>query len=507
MNAPIRLRQPSRRKITYIPYARELDTAGGRDLDLIQQEYVRASQRPVRELAEWGPVDMEALTMSLRSRISTELSYALTTFTLLTVLRIKDGAFFVSQAPDFFEELLDLLEEVAFNGQPEEEDDDDHPDTPIVTHHELINSLLEEGSDTFAGLKPKQGVKDPSRGPQQRPGDIILAITNIIRNVAVAAENQDYLARHSRLLSIALRLCSLKRPSENSTPTPLSPALSLNDLVVVRKDVINFLLSVGIAVRLSSTPSSPSIPEMRRARRAYELLVSYFIDPAEAVAPHACFLLSGVPVHLHVSRPPLMVECALDVFTRLAHTDDNRLTLCKAIPPQWLWPTVEALVHRLPIDDTDFQMLQRGVDWIAYLERVVLSLYSIAFLAPPATKKRMKTDRQLSFTKVFLRMIKKISTHSPPDIRSTLVVALRRAIETLKLVDDAGDSFDASPSTMPTLAFGMGYGEHGEARVEKGMGLLSGYQEEITWGLMMQKDVDDLLFSELVSLVRVETDA
>ena len=77
-------------------------------------------------------------------------------------------------------------------------------------------------------------------------------------------------------------------------------------------------------------------------------------------------------------------------------------------------------------------------------------------------------------------------------------------IQALKLVDEAGDSFDVTPSTMPTLAFGMGYGEHGESRVEKGMGLLSGYQEEITWGLMMQREVDDLLFTELSSLVRVQ---
>jgi SWI/SNF chromatin-remodeling complex subunit SWI1 len=447
-------------------------------------------------------VDIEALTMSLRSRISTELSYALTTITILTLLRIKEGAFLISQIPDLFEELLDLLEDVAFDA-PEETDEDDHPDTPILTHHELMNMLIEEGNSPFASLKPKQGLKDPSSGPTQRPGDIILAITNIIRNLALSTENHDYLARHERVFGLMLRLCSHKRPSPSEAPVPLSPALSLNDLVVIRKDVVYFLINIVSAVHLANTPSSPSPAEMRRARRAYELLVSYFIDPVEAVAPYACLLLTSIPAHLANSKPPLAIDSALEVFTRLSLTDDNRLMLCKSIPQKWLWSTIEALVHRLPLDQSDFQVVVRS-EWLGYMERVIMSLYSIAFFAPPAIKKRMKTDRQLCFTKVFLRLIKRLSIHTSPEIRATFAVALRRAIETLKLVDDAGDSFDASPSTMPTLAFGMGYGEHGEAKVEKGMGLLSGYQEEITWGLMVQKDMDDLVFSELASLVRVE---
>ncbi|KAI0348643.1 hypothetical protein BDW22DRAFT_1404472 [Trametopsis cervina] len=502
MNAAPRSRKPSRRKITYVPYAREVETAGGRDLDALQQEFAHAAQKPLRDLNDWGTIDVEALTMSIRSRIGTELSYALTTYTILTLVRIKDGSFLIAQTPDFFEELLDLLEEVAYNGV-EDLDGDDHPDTPIITHRQLLNRLIEEGSDQFASLKPKQGVRDPSCGPQQRPGDIILAITNIIRNLSSTSENLDYLARHPRLQDILLRLCGLKKTPPDVTPVPLSPALSLNDLIVVRKDVLYFFVMVGPYSHLSASPSSPSVSEMRRARRAYELLVSYLIDPSEAVTPYAYLLLNGVQSNLQSNRPPSIVDSALEAFTRLSHTDDNRLVLHKAIPQEWLWSTVDAFVHRLPLDHSDFQILMRP-EWLVYMERVIMSLYSIAFFAPPAIKKRMKTDRQLSFTKVYLRLIKRLSIYSPPDSRPTFAVSLRRAIETMKLVDEAGDSFDSSPSTMPTLSFGMGYGEHGEARVEKGMGILSGYQEEITWGLMVQRELDEPTFAELVSLVRVD---
>ena len=59
-------------------------------------------------------------------------------------------------------------------------------------------------------------------------------------------------------------------------------------------------------------------------------------------------------------------------------------------------------------------------------------------------------------------------------------------------------------AAQPALAFGMGYGEHADGRIERGMGLLSGYQEDITLGLMMHPEVvDPTMFSELESLVRV----
>ena len=49
----------------------------------------------------------------------------------------------------------------------------------------------------------------------------------------------------------------------------------------------------------------------------------------------------------------------------------------------------------------------------------------------------------------------------------------------------------------------MGWGEHGETRVEKGHGLWSGYQEDITWQIMTIGDVDPAMFADLASLVRV----
>ena len=434
--------------------------------------------------------------MSMRSRISTELSYALTTFTILTLMSWKHGGLSISQIPDLFEELLDLVEETAFDG-PEGDTPHDAPRAPIVTHRHLINSLLEEGTGTFAGLHPRQGEKERKRGPGQRPGDIVLIATNIIRNLSIFPENVDQLTKHERALSILLRLCSFKDDADGSKPLPASPILSMNDVLQIRKDVVHVLLASGSLAHLSSW-------NVRDVRRLFEVLASYLVDPSDAVPPFSCLKLGGLPNHLQPHfKIPAMAEAALEAFTRVSHPDENRQVFFASISEDWLWTLFDALVHRLPVDNSDFQVILRS-EWLAYLERVMMAIYSLTFIASPALKQRMKADRQLAFPKIILRLIKKLTVLAETGSRPHFAITVRRAIESLKLVDEGGDSFDVSPTTMPTLAFGMGYGEHGESRVEKGMGLFSGYQEDITWGVMMQREVDETTFNELVSLVRVQ---
>ena len=163
----------------------------------------------------------------------------------------------------------------------------------------------------------------------------------------------------------------------------------------------------------------------------------------------------------------------------------------------------EALVHRLPVSDHDFHAIMRE-PWIGYVERLVLCLYALAFLAPPELKQRAQRDAALGFARVVLRLLRKLTLHTPVESRQTFASLIRRAIELLKVVDDAADAFDPGRAAMPTLAFGVGYGEQGDSRVERGQGMLCAYQEDITLGLMMHPEVvDAMLFAELESLVRV----
>ncbi|KAI0670013.1 hypothetical protein C8Q78DRAFT_992406 [Trametes maxima] len=495
------IRQPSRRKIEYVPYAREVDSAGGRDLEFIQSEWHRMSNKPVRHIEEWGHVDVDALTLSLRSRVSTEMSYALTTFTILTLLRGSNqgGGFPIGQAPDLLDEMVDLVEDLAFDGVEDEGYDDDS--APIATHKDLVNSIAEDGSKPFAALQREQGAKDPDDGPRHRPAEIILVVINIIRNLSVAGDNQEFLAKHDKLLPVFLRLCALAPAGKHTSPLPLCSVLSLTDLVTVRKDVMNLLLNIALHINLS--PVSPSKQVLLTVRRAYEVLASYLVDVSEAVSPFQWILQTGIPPAVHQPKPPGLADMALETFSRFTLPDDNRQVVSRAVPQAWLWTLLEALVHRLPVADNDFQVIMRDV-WLTYVERLIMALYSLAFLAPPTVKERAKRDRTLGFAKVMLRLVKKFTVHAPPELRHHFAISVRRAVEAMKIVDDAADAFDQGTAAVPTLAFGMGYGEQGDSRIERGMGLLSGYQEDITLGLMMHPElVDAMLFSELESLVRV----
>ncbi|RDX55986.1 hypothetical protein OH76DRAFT_586460 [Lentinus brumalis] len=509
------IRQPSRRKIEYVPLAPELDTAGGRNLDFIQNEWARVAARPLRHSDEWGHVDIDALTLSLRSRISTELSYSLTTFALLTLARnqgqhprdpTRESGFPIAQAPELLDEAVELVEELAFEGV--EEDGDFADDTPFMTHKELVNTLLDDGTKPFAGLQSGPGVKDASHGPRPRPADIVLTVVNIIRNISQGDESSaGHLAKHDKLIHVMLRLCSLAPRSKSSTPVPLSPILSISDLLTIRKDVVHMLVNFGAFVTLLPDGAATPPKQMQHTiKRAFEVVASFVVDPSETLTPFNYVVQSGIHLTPHNPKPPAppsLANQALEAFARFTLPDDSRRAVAQIVPVPWIWRTFEALVHRLPISDHDFHAIMRE-PWIGYVERLVLCLYSLTFLSPPELKNRAKRDGALGFSKVVLRLLRKLTLHTPMESRSTFASLIRRAIELLKVVDDAEDSFDPSRSAMPTLSFGIGYGEHGDNRVERGRGMLCAYQEDITLGLMMHPEVvDAMLFSELESLVRV----
>ena len=494
--APPRPRQqPSRRKIEYVPLGREVETYGGRDLIALESEVTNISQRrPLRDLHDWGIVDIEALTMSIRSRLSTELSYALTTFTLLSTMRgqTPGSGFPVFQSSDLLDEMLDLLEELAFG---EVEDAAERclldGDAYLTTNRALMNLIHDSQIHPFSALEPRQGAKDPNLGPRQRPGNIIIAILNIIRNLSTIPDNVDFISRQHRLIDLMLRLCTLVHVGTGQM-SPASSALSFNDLVVVRKDTLYTLTNIAGNVQFASD----SCTMLRIASRAFQLISSYLVDPVEAISPAACVQRSNGSI-----RPPLLADMALDVFTRLSQADTNRQVFAKAISQGSIFRLFEALVHRLPVVDADFQLTSREL-WLSYLEKNIMAVYSLAFLAPPDVKQKVKADRALAFKAVLLRMVQKFLD---PSGRAWYMVCTRRAIEAMKVLDDAEDLFDTSKSAAPTMSFGMGYGEIGDDGGEKGTGLLGGHKD-VAWDMLMTPEVhgDEVMFAELESLARVD---
>ncbi|KIK71140.1 hypothetical protein GYMLUDRAFT_235505 [Collybiopsis luxurians FD-317 M1] len=500
MTGPPRTRQElSRRKIEYKPLVREIETYGGRDLKAIEAEILNSSRRPLRDLNEWGTIDIDALTMSIRSKLSTELSYALTTFTLLSTMKgqTPTAGFPITNCPDLLEEVLDLVEDLAFGDVKDVPEPINIQDNPhIITNRELVETIYEAETQPFAGLERRQGSKSAQIGPRQRPANLILTVTNIIRNLCTFSDNVPFLANHKRLLDFILRLCGVSE--DNSTYIPTSQALSLTDVLAVRKDVLNILSLLAPTIVFSEGATSLST-----ARRIFHLIASYLVDPVEAVSPLASVQFSGVPLG-GTLKPPALADLALEVFTRLGQSDANRLLFSKAVSRPSLWFTFVAIVHRLPVLDVDFQLAVREV-WLSYVEKTVMSLYTLGFIFPPELKARVKADRSLGFKSVMMRIIQKLFVQNNPETRQFFSVIVRRIIETLKLIDDGEDSFDNSKGIAPTLSFGIGYGEVGENDFERGTGMLGGYTD-IGWDILLCREVqaDEVMFAELESLIRVE---
>ncbi len=487
---------PTRRKIEYLPIARELETFGGRDLAAIEHELAKlSSQRTHHDVNEWGLVDIEGLIMSLKSRLPAEIAFALGTMSVLSTMRgnTPNSGYPLPLSEDMLEELLDFLEEMAF-GDPDESSSSKHEasiEQPYqFTHRELCELAVEEASHPFYGLTDPTSSR-PS-GPLPTPVEYVLAVTNLLRNFSLTSENQVFMGKLPRVTEILLRLSSF-RGGRRRTPTPLVDCLTLRDLVQVRRDVLHIFLNIAQHVDL--TTQSQLV-----VRQAFSLAMSFLNDPLEAISPSVYHMqYEGTN---HVVPPPNVTDLALEYFSKLALSDGNRRAISEAVSDADQWALLEALVHRMPISDMDYKVTVTE-HWLPYTERMVFSIYCLAFIASPQLKERIRSTRSLGLSLIFMRMIKRYTIVGQNEYRHYFSISCRRAIETLKLLDEGGNSFDTPQAVMPQVAFGMGYGEQGNTKVEVGSGLLGGYQEDITWGVLRSSNMDAFTFSELESLARV----
>ncbi|KZV86439.1 hypothetical protein EXIGLDRAFT_752822 [Exidia glandulosa HHB12029] len=132
----------------------------------------------------------------------------------------------------------------------------------------------------------------------------------------------------------------------------------------------------------------------------------------------------------------------------------------------------------------------------------LFKLWQLVWSGGTSQKRRIKADRALGFGGIMLRLIKRYVANIHPDYRDLFSPLARRAIETVKVIDDGEDMFvTPAESGGAILGFGMGYGESTIQRIEKGMGMFGGRQEDVTWQVMANA-VDEVMFAELDSLAR-----
>lgn len=468
-------------------------------MDGIEAEW--AAHRPLREVNLWGAVHSDALTLSLRSRLTTELAYALTTLTMCSVMKGSDpgSGYPIQQCPDLLEEMLDLLEDTAFGDTA---DSIVLPSTgsDFFTNRYISDYIHERESGIFMALNRPQGTEDPVIGSKQRPGAIVTAVTNILRNLALPTQNHPEMSRQYRMFDLLLRLTEVVQDPDG-TLRASSAALTLSDLLVVRRDLLQLFSFLAGNINFKAI-KLPANSVSRIVSRMFNLVSSFLADGLEAVSPSMSLgrSVSGSDVAM---KPPYLADFALELFTRIGLPDSNREAFAQVIPHSSLWKLFTSLVHRLPMVEPDYQLFLREA-WISYLEKTIMALYILGFLSPPEVKRRIKDDPSLRFPALIFRMITRFLAGQE---RATFASCTKRAIETLKVIDDEEDAFARPDDTTAVLAFGMGYGETSETSVEKGMGILAGTARSPSLEFFLAtRDVqsDANLFADLDSLLRLD---
>lgn len=485
-----------RRKIEYMPFVRESTTHGGRDLRQIEAAFSRiTAMRPMHGPDDWGVVDIDGLTMSLKSRIPSELSFCVTTLSLLSTMRAAqpNTGFPLQHGEDLLDELLDFLEETAFPA--EELGTGSLPPLPstFYTHRELNDFVAEEESSTFS----IPGKKSSRNGPLQTSAAYLLSVLNVLRNFSQTTENQHHLGRTPNVFRVLLKLTSLVDDLDSAASVrPASKAFDLRDLLQARKDTVQVFMNCASYVDLGAHP-----PEI--AQHMFDLISSFLVDAHEAVGPHQQVHMRGSWGN-NIPSPPLLAEVALDFLTKIAQPDQNRERFAKLVSQADQWRLFEALIHRMPVTDRDYKIATLE-SWYGYMEKLIFSIYCMVFMATPAVKLKIRKSPSIGFTSIFLRLIKRYTIQIQPEYRPIFAMTARRAVEAMKLVDEGKDSFETPENSMPAVAFGMGYGEEGHSVDEVGPGLLGGYQEDITWGVMRSGMLthDPYLFGEVESLARI----
>lgn len=457
---------PTKYKVEYLPARRDVTTYGGWDLDLVEAELgplTKGFGKQIRTVRELGVVDIAGLSMSIRSRLETEVSFALNALLILSSgsgVRPDLYHLSLSHCETLFEELLELLEESAFKSADVE--DTSEPATfeleGYLTHAQWVAAALREEEDSGGG----HGGSPESR----RKADIVLTIIDILRNFATMEQNVELLAQHSRLLEIMGRLVS-----SNARQTTV---FTTRELLRLRKDVL-FLLSSVAGSRLH-------IETLSRATLGafFDLFCSFMLDASD-IQDLAGLVFEYPPPQLAATRPPMprapkvphYAEMALDAFARFAQPDANRRALSRVLPESTLLKLSTVLVRMLPCSELDFSLFRTEAR-LSYIEHVAMCLYDIVFLAPALTKAKLRNSH--AWVSAVFRVVKRTSRqHSqqqknrlphggpsqdagppPPSFsHNPFSCLIYRLIETLKLVDDSQDLFDQHP----LMALGGGAGE------------------------------------------------
>jgi SWI/SNF chromatin-remodeling complex subunit SWI1 len=435
--------------------------------------------RVPRRNDELGAVDLEAIAMSMASRLPHEVSYALAVLAMLSVPEPGETqhGLDLHHYPDLLLELLDLIADSAFGEDGWEawrkryEACGVSKDPNDFTHNELVAA----GTDISWWGDAESATSSP------RETAIVIAGINLLRNYSMADDNQAFFARTPQLLQllatvIDARLCRIE---PLSVPQPYTYA----ELCRVRKDVLQILANLGSSLDLRTIP-------LETTQSLLRLIYSVVADALEqslALRP-----LFG-PASKTDESVPLNLDHALDAFSHFALPDSNREVLAR-LPAQQLVSLFSAFMKLLPITRQDFELLQSSDTRLGHVECVALCLFHLAFLAPLAVRTDM---RQIPGTlAIITRIIFDYTPRGGDFSRNPFNVLCRRLCETLGCLNQS------SVAEAPSMSFSAGAGDGWKPGKAKSVepGLLAAFEDSVVRTLSVDK-IDPVAFNELDALL------
>lgn len=415
-----------------------------------------------------GLIDVHSLTMSIRSRLGSEVAFALNSLTLISSGMRTSSAengfdFLLGTTGDLLEELLELLEETAFGIEDELEEEDlermqaEKERIPtLVSYRELFRRVTEEVGD----LRPDddQSDRDIDGAVSLGPIEVIISIVNILHQLALSSENARFMNGWGRgkVLDILVRVASLPLRKDGLPKGRYPLQVTAADSMILKKNALEVLLNIGVEARLNQYST-------RTATLLFQLLLFFIVD-SDRHEDHLYFDLSATPSNSSKlpqpapSRITHYLDLGLTAFARITLPDSNRFILSKLDPKFDMFTLFESLIHLLPVTEGDFSLVTNEAGLI-FAENLAMCLYNLAFLAPTELKLRLRVVP--SFTKSLLRVIRRLIGAAGDPAENPFVVLCDRCVATLKLLSEVG-GINSNMKEGEDDAPWFGIGMHGE---------------------------------------------
>lgn len=296
------LGEPKRLKKEYEPWVRSMmESWGGHHVDQLRKiaDDIVTLKPNVPAIAEMGIVDMQAVTLSLKSGIHSEVRYALDTLAALSnehriTLELRWCDDLMESLVDCAEEQVELLAENA----------DEVYDLVITSYEDVVRGCHQE----------QDGVQDvPVYGSQEyeldRAVDRLICITTILRNISFVEWNINQLADKVlvKFLSTVIRYLGTRHMLLRKYSHTLD----------FMKDVIVLLSNIGQDIIL---------PGKDQAMHLLLFVLAFAPSPPPNISSHKPIIFTPYDPAIHKYLPP-----AVDCLAKLLARDEPNRTFYRNI--------------------------------------------------------------------------------------------------------------------------------------------------------------------------------